>query len=142
MLYFDPWISFRRHFFCINVMWKFLYLVFLTWAVPVFLFGYCIITLWICCLLLNLSFDVLPVICRLQNIRSRFEIPFYLVPPFVFLFRAHAFFNMVNIFRFSRNGTTVPHWRFHVNCFMTTSAVASKFQKKKNSEKHPSRRHN
>jgi hypothetical protein len=41
---------------------------------------------------LNLSFDVISVICRLHNFRSPFKIPFYLVPPILFSFRAHAFF--------------------------------------------------
>jgi hypothetical protein len=41
---------------------------------------------------LNLSFDVLSVICRLHNLWSPFKIPFYLVPPIVFSFRAHALF--------------------------------------------------
>jgi hypothetical protein len=34
---------------------------------------------------LNLSFDVIYVICRLHNLRSPFKIPFYLVPPIVLL---------------------------------------------------------
>jgi hypothetical protein len=33
---------------------------------------------------LNLSFDVLSVICRFHNLRSPFQILFYLVPPIVF----------------------------------------------------------
>jgi hypothetical protein len=40
---------------------------------------------------LNLSFDVFSVICRLHNLWSPFKISFNLVPPIVFLFRAHAF---------------------------------------------------
>jgi hypothetical protein len=40
---------------------------------------------------LNLSFDVKSVICRLHNLRSPFKISFYLVPPIVFSFMAHAF---------------------------------------------------
>ena len=35
----------------------------------------------------------LSVICKLHNIRSPFKIPFSLVLPIVFPFRAHAFFN-------------------------------------------------
>ena len=83
------------------------------WVVPVFLLEYCMITLRIWCLLLNLSFDVLSVICRLHNLRPPFRIPFYLVPPIVFSFRAHAFFYMGTIRRFSWNGTCVAlkiHW--------------------------------
>jgi hypothetical protein len=38
------------------------------------------------------AFDVISVIRRLHNLRSPFKIPFYLVPPIVFSFRAHAFF--------------------------------------------------
>jgi hypothetical protein len=41
---------------------------------------------------LNLSFDVLSVICKLHNLWSPFKIPFYLVLPIVYSFRAHAFF--------------------------------------------------
>jgi hypothetical protein len=41
---------------------------------------------------LNLSFDVLSVICSLHNIWSLFKIPFYLVPPIVFSFRVNAYF--------------------------------------------------
>ena len=41
---------------------------------------------------LNLSFDVLPVICRLHILRPIFKISFYLVPPIVFSFRALSFF--------------------------------------------------
>ena len=40
---------------------------------------------------LNLSFDVLSVICRLHNL-TPFKISFYLVPPTVFPFREHTFF--------------------------------------------------
>jgi hypothetical protein len=66
---------------------------FSTWVIPVFLPEYCRITLRIMCLLFELSFDVLSVICRLHNLRSPFKIHFYLVPRIVFSFRAHAFFN-------------------------------------------------
>jgi hypothetical protein len=65
---------------------------FSTWVVSTFLLEYYIIIIRICCLLLNLSFDVLSVICRLHNLRPPFKIPFYLVPPIVFSFRAKAFF--------------------------------------------------
>ena len=47
---------------------------------PLFLLEYCMITLRICCLHLNLSFEVLSVICRLHNLRPPFKIPYYLVP--------------------------------------------------------------
>jgi hypothetical protein len=67
--------------------------------------------------------DVLSVICRLHNLRSPFKIiAFYLVPPIVFSFSAKAFFYLGTIRRFSRNGTTVSHWRFHDNRRMNTSA--------------------
>jgi hypothetical protein len=56
---------------------------------------------------LNLSLVVISVICRLHNLRSPFKIPFYLVPPIVFLFMAHAFFYLGNICRFSWNDTNV-----------------------------------
>jgi hypothetical protein len=113
---------------CVN--WNFvvytcyvvLFWPFRTWVVPVFLLEYCIITLRICCLLLNLSFDVLSVICRLHNLSSPFKIPFYLVPPIVFSFMAHTFFYLGTIFRFSWNDTTGSHWRFHDNRRMNTSA--------------------
>jgi hypothetical protein len=75
---------------------------------------------------LNLSFDVLSVICRLHNRRSPFKIPFYLVPPIVFSFRAKAFFYLGTIPCFSWNGTTVSHWMFHDNRRMKTSADVSK----------------
>jgi hypothetical protein len=77
---------------------------------------------------LNLSFDVLSVICRLYNLWSPLKIPFYLVPPIVFSFRAHAFFHLGTICRFSWNGTCVSHWRFHDNRHMHTSADVSKFK--------------
>jgi hypothetical protein len=101
----------------------------LTWVVPVFLLEYCIITLRICCLLLNfsldvLSYDVLSVIWRLHN----FKIPFYLVLPNGFSFRAHTFFYLGTTRRFSWNDTSVPHWRFHVNRRMNTSADVSLFK--------------
>jgi hypothetical protein len=82
----------------------------------------------ICCLLFKLSFDVLSVICRLHNHRSPVKIPFYLVPSIVFSFRAHAFFYLGIICRFSWNGTYVSHWMFHDNRHMNTSADVSKFQ--------------
>jgi hypothetical protein len=78
--------------------------------------------------LLNLSFDVLSVIRRLHNLGSPFNIPFYLVPPIVFSFRAHAFFYLGTIRRFSWNGTTVSHWRFHDNRRMNTFADVFKFK--------------
>jgi hypothetical protein len=59
---------------------------------------------------LNLSFDVMSVICRLHNLRSPFKIPFYSVPPIVFSFRAHTFLYLGTIPRFSLNETTVSHW--------------------------------
>jgi hypothetical protein len=58
---------------------------------------------------LNVSFDVISVICRLHNLRSPFKIPFYLVPPIVFSFRVHALFYLGTICRFSWNGTNVSH---------------------------------
>jgi hypothetical protein len=48
-----------------------------------------------------------------QIFLSPFKIPFYLVPPIVFSFRAHAFFYLWTICRFSWNGTYMSHWRFH-----------------------------
>jgi hypothetical protein len=54
---------------------------------------------------LNLSFDVLSVIRRLHNLWSPFKILFYLVSPIVFSFRAHAFYYLGTIRRFSWNGT-------------------------------------
>jgi hypothetical protein len=68
------------------------------------------------------------VICRLHNLWSPFKIPFYLVPPIVFSFKAHAFFYLGTICRFSWNGTNVSHWRFHENRHMNTSADVSKFE--------------
>jgi hypothetical protein len=76
----------------------------------------------------NLSFDVISVICRLHNLRPPFKIPFYLVPPIVFSFSARAFFYLGTICRFSWNGTSVSHWRFHDNRHMNTSADVSKFK--------------
>jgi hypothetical protein len=84
--------------------------------------------LWYVACFLNLSFDVLSVIRRLHNLWSPFKIPFYLVPPIVFSFRAHAFYNLGTIRRFSCNGTEVSHWRFHDNRRMNTSADVSKFK--------------
>jgi hypothetical protein len=52
---------------------------------------FCIGLGYVACFL-NLSFDVLSVICRHHNLRSPFKIPFYLVPPIVFSFRTKAFF--------------------------------------------------
>jgi hypothetical protein len=56
---------------------------------------------------------------------SLIKIPFYLVPPIVFSFRAHAFFYLGTIRRFSWNDTTVSHWRFHDNRRMNTYADVS-----------------
>jgi hypothetical protein len=75
-----------------------------------------------------LSFDVLSLIRRLHNLWSPFKIPFYLVPPIVFSFRAHAFYYLRTIRRISWNGTYVSHWRFHDNRRMNTSADVSKFK--------------
>jgi hypothetical protein len=75
-----------------------------------------------------LSFDVSSMISRLYNFRSPFKIQIYLVPPIVFSFRAKAFYYLGTIRRFSRNGTTVSHWRFHDNRRMNTSADVSKFK--------------
>jgi hypothetical protein len=44
-----------------------------------------------------------------------------------FSFRTKAFFYLGTIRRFSWNGTTVSHWRFHDNRCMNTSADVSKF---------------
>jgi hypothetical protein len=114
------------------------YLVFLvssiwpisTWVVPVFLLEYCLITLRICCLLFKLSFDVLSVICRLHILRPPFKIPFYLVPPIVFSFRAHTFFNWGPNAAF-HGMTLLCHIEgsIHDNRHMNTSADVSKFQK-------------
>jgi hypothetical protein len=109
--------------FLVSCIWPFS-----TWWVPVFLLEYCIITLRIYCLLLNLSFDVLSVICRLHNLRPPFKIPFYLVPTIVFSFRAHAFFSLGTIRRFSLNDTAVSHWRFHDDRRINSSADVSKFK--------------
>jgi hypothetical protein len=68
------------------------------------------------------NINVLSVICSLHNLRSPFRIPYYLVRPIVFSFRAKAFFYSGTIRRFSWNGTTVSHWRFHDNRRMKTSA--------------------
>jgi hypothetical protein len=76
-----------------------------------------------------LSFDVLYVICRLQNFWPPFKIPFYLVPPIVFSFQVHKIlFYFGTIYRFSWDGTYVSHWRFHDNRHINTSADVSKFQ--------------
>jgi hypothetical protein len=74
------------------------------------------------------SFVVLFVICRLHYLRSPFKIPFYLVPPIVFSLREKSFFYLETIRRFSWNGTTVSHWRFHDVRHMKTSADVSKFK--------------
>jgi hypothetical protein len=79
--------------------------------------------LWYVTCFLNLSFDVLSVICRLHNLWSPFKIPFYLVSPIVFSFRASAFFYLGTTCRFS-----VSHWRFHDNRHTKTSADVSKFK--------------
>jgi hypothetical protein len=64
----------------------------------------------------------------IHNRRSPFKIPFYLVPPIVFSFRAHAFFYLGTIRRFSWNSTTVSHCRFRNNRRMNTSTDVSKFK--------------
>jgi hypothetical protein len=61
----------------------------------------------------NLCVDVSSVICRLHNIWFPLKIPYYLVPPIVFSFRAHAFLYFGIMCRFYWNGTYVSHWRFH-----------------------------
>jgi hypothetical protein len=78
--------------------------------------------------LLNLSFDVLSVICRLQNLLFPFKIPFYLVLPIVFSFRAHTWFYLGTTYRLSWNGTHVSHCRFHDNHNMNTSEDVSKIK--------------
>jgi hypothetical protein len=70
-----------------------------------------------------LSFDALSVISRLNKLWSPFKIPFFLILPIVFSFKAHAFFYLGTICRFSWNCTYVSHWRFHDNRFMNTSAM-------------------
>jgi hypothetical protein len=64
----------------------------------------------------------------ISNLWSPFKIPFYLVLPIVFSFRAHAFFYLGTICHFSWNGTYVSHWKFHDNRHMNTSADVSKFK--------------
>jgi hypothetical protein len=54
-----------------------------------------------------------------HNLRSPFKIPFYLVPPIVFSFRAKTLFYLGTIRRFSWNGTTVSHWRFLITAVWT-----------------------
>jgi hypothetical protein len=76
---------------------------------------------------LNLSFDVLSVLHRLHNLWSPFKIQFYLVY-FVFSLRAHAFYYLGTIRRFSWNCPEVSHWRFHANRRMNKSADVSKFK--------------
>jgi hypothetical protein len=78
---------------------------------------------------LRLSCSLLfPILRKNDHLRSLFKIPFYLVPPIVFSFRAKAFFYFGTIRRFSWNGTSVSHWRFHDNRRMNTSADVSKFK--------------
>ena len=72
-----------------------------------FLIGWsCLNTIW-SDWFLNLSFDVLSVICMFYNLGSPFKISFYLVLSIVFSFRTHAFFYLGAIRRLSRNGTCV-----------------------------------
>jgi hypothetical protein len=68
------------------------------------------------------SVDVLSVICRPHNLRSPFQTPIHLVAPIIFSFRAHVFFYLWTIRRFSWIETTVSHWRFNYNCSMNSSA--------------------
>jgi hypothetical protein len=109
--------------FSVPSIWPFSALV-----IPVFLLEYCIMTLRIRCLLWKLSFDVLSVIFMLHNLRFPFKILFNLVPHIVFSFRAHSFFYLGTIRRFSLNGTTVSHWSFYDNRRMNTSADVSKLE--------------
>jgi hypothetical protein len=69
---------------------------------------------------------MLPVF-KFLNLWSPFKIPFYIVPPIVFSFRAKAFFYLETIRRFSWNGNPVSHWRLHDNRRMNTSTDVSKF---------------
>jgi hypothetical protein len=69
----------------------------------------------ICCLLFKYVFWNLICMCRLHNLRSSKFIFFSSAHCFsvLFSFRAHTFFYLGTIRRFSWNGTTVPHWMFH-----------------------------
>ena len=64
---------------------------------------YCITTHRICCLLFKVAFWRLSLLCRLQNLRTPFKIPFSLVPPIVVMI--HAFFYLGTIRCLSWNGT-------------------------------------
>jgi hypothetical protein len=98
---------------------------FSSWLVPIFFLEKCLMTFRICCLILTLSLDVVSAICRLHYLWSPCKIPFYLVSPIVFSFRAHAIYYLGTIRRFSWNGTKVSNWRFHDNRRMNTSAIIS-----------------
>jgi hypothetical protein len=52
---------------------------------------------------------------------------FFFSPPIVFLFRSQALFYLGIIRRFSLNGTTVSHWRFHDQHRINTCFLNSKF---------------
>jgi hypothetical protein len=97
-------------------------------VVPIFLLNNVESPLEYVACFLNLCFDVISVICRLHNLWSPFKVPFYLVPPIVFSLRVHTLFNFGTIRRFSWNGTTVSHRKFHDNRHMNTSADVSKFK--------------
>jgi hypothetical protein len=97
----------KDHYCCACGIFSFNFSEFSSWVVSIFLLEYCWITLRIFCLLFNLSFDVLSVICRLHNLWSPFKIPFYLVPPIVFSFKAHAVYFLGTKRCFSWNGTEV-----------------------------------
>jgi hypothetical protein len=62
---------------------------------------------------LNLFFDVLSVILRLQNLWSPFKIPFYLVPAIVFTFKAHAWGPYATCHGMAR--------KCHIECSMITA---------------------
>jgi hypothetical protein len=76
----------------------------------------------------NLYFDVLSVLCRLHNLWSPLKIPFYLVPPIVFSFRAHAFFNLGTICRFSWNGLACHIEGSMITAIWTHLRMFSKFK--------------
>jgi hypothetical protein len=78
-----------------------------------------------CRQVLNLVKWLTPLFCF--PICHDFWLPFCKVPHIVFSLKAHAFYYLGTIRRFSSNDKEVWHWRFHDNRLIYTFADASKF---------------
>ena len=95
------------------------------WLVPVFLLGYCMITLKVMFPAFKLVFDVLSVICRLHNLRPTFKIHFIYFHP-LFSRLGHTLFFIWRPYATCQGMALVSRRRFPDNHRLNASLRPSK----------------